>query len=73
MAAPYTVGDRIKLLHDRGGAGTCYGALEVIEVTRLADGRYRITCDRADELFPTVAVTVDSRGLDRNGYCGGRA
>lgn len=65
--APYEAGGTIRLLHE-GRAGTTLADLPIVAVTRLTDGRWRVTAQRDHESCPTVEVTVRADGHDDDGY-----
>ena len=68
QAAPYTAGDRARILHTCSDHGTCVAALPVERVTSQNHYRWawRIRATRCDG--SPVEVVVDKTGHDAHGY-----
>lgn len=64
-------GDRFKILCSNTSGATTVAVVTAEQVTRLNDGRYRISTTRpggADIATARMEFTVDATGHDRNDY-----
>ena len=65
--APYTAGDRVRVLHSSEGLGTVLAVLPIDRVVALnTNNTWRLEMRRVDG--SPMQIVVDERGRDRDGY-----